>query len=396
VRGTGIKEDIEQALAKPATDLLAGLTVAIVALPLALAFGIASGLGPQAGITTAIVAGALAAIFGGSRFQVSGPTGAMTVVLIPIYRDHGADGVLLTGLLAGIILILAAAAKLGSLVQRLPIALIEGFTAGIAVVIALAQFEFIPDLMAFGCALSVCVLMLAGARVWPKLPIGLVLVTVWAIIATWLNLPLDRIGELPAQIGVLSFSFLEQNWLPLVFPAFAVALLAGLESLLSAKIADQMKPGLPPHQSNRELFGQGVANLAVPFLGGVPATAALARTAVNVNSGANSKLAAVSHSLILAILVLLFAPLVETLPLAALAGVLIATAVRMVRFADLKELLFESKTSAAVLLVTFVVTVAVDLTTALATGLIMHGLLAHTKFGRLLGARINQSRIDPD
>ncbi len=396
MRGTGIKEDIQQALARPATDLLAGLTVAIVALPLALAFGIASGLGPQAGITTAIVAGVLAAIFGGSRFQVSGPTGAMTVVLIPIYRDHGADGVLLTGLLAGIILILAAAVKLGSLVQRLPIALIEGFTAGIAVVIALAQFEFIPDLTAFSCAFSICVLMLAGARIWPKLPIGLVLVTVWAIIATWLNLPLDRIGELPAQIGVLSVSFLEQNWLPLVIPAFAVALLAGLESLLSAKIADQMKPELPPHQSNRELFGQGVANLAVPFLGGVPATAALARTAVNVNSGANSKLAAVSHSLILAILVLLFAPLVETLPLAALAGVLIATAIRMVRFADLRELFFESRTSAAVLLVTFVVTIAIDLTSALATGLILHGLLAHTKFGRQLSGLINQSRIRPD
>ena len=332
----------------PTKDLVAGITVAIVALPLALAFGIASGLGAEAGITTAIIAGALAAIFGGSRLQVSGPTGAMTVVLVPIVHQFGVNGVLMVGLMAGLILIIAAYAKIGEHVHRLPTSLIEGFTAGIAVVITLQQFPFIfgvpasdsekvwagafdvlvrgvaqVNLASISIALGVCLVILLGTKKWPKIPFALITVFVSAAVAAILGIKIETIGELPARIGDFNLEFLnDSNIVSLVPSAFAVAALAALESLLSAKVADKMRGGEERHDSNKELFGQGIANLVVPFFGGVPATAALARTAVNVRSHAQSKLAALSHSLVLAAVVILFAPLVGQIPLAALAGVL--------------------------------------------------------------------------
>lgn len=403
------KADWLEARRAPIKDLVAGLTVAIVALPLALAFGIASGLGAEAGLTTAIIAGAIAAIFGGSRLQVSGPTGAMTVVLVPIVHQFGPMGVLLVGLMAGFILVIASFAKIGEHVHRLPTSLIEGFTAGIAVVISLQQFPFIfgaeasksekvwaaafenaaagfadfnasPVFMAF----AVMAVILAFSNRWPRIPFSLLSVALAAVMSATLGFDVETIGELPARIGNLSFDFLNSSdYLALVPSAIAVAALAALESLLSAKVADKMRGGGEQHDSNRELFGQGLANIAVPFFGGVPATAALARTAVNVKSHAQSKLAALSHSVILAIVVLLFAPLVAQIPLAALAGVLLATTARMIKPRELIALAKETRLDALVLIATFTATIFIDLISAVIIGLILSLALRRTRLAAI-------------
>ena len=406
--------DFSDAQIAPGRDLLAGLTVAVVALPLALAFGIASGLGAEAGITTAIIAGAIAAIFGGSKLQVSGPTGAMTVVLVPIFHQFGSGGVLLVGLMAGVLLLVTALAKVGEHVHRLPTSLIEGFTAGIAVVIALQQFPFIfgvspgeseqvwrmaLEAAAAGIAaghfipvlmtIAVAAAILLGSRRWKKIPFALVTIAFATLLADLANLDIDRIGQLPARIGTLDLNFLNsENYWALVPSAAAVAALAALESLLSAKVADKMRGAGEKHDANRELFGQGLANLVVPFFGGVPATAALARTAVNVRSGAQSKLSALSHAFVLAAVVLLASSLVGQIPLAALAGVLIATTVHMIKPRELLKLARESRLDALILTVTFVMTIFVDLISAVLLGLALSLLLRKTKMAKVLDRRL--------
>ncbi|MEV0709940.1 SulP family inorganic anion transporter [Nocardia aurea] len=377
----------------PGTDLLSGLVVALVALPLALGFGISSGLGAAAGLATAVIAGALAAVFGGSRFQVSGPTGAMTVVLVPIVAEHGASGVLTVGLMAGVLLVALAFAGVGRAVRFIPAPVIEGFTAGIAVVIALQQFpgalgvkaegekvwqsafdavrEFAdnPHATAPVTALVVAVVILIGGRYLPKLPFALVAVLVATVVASIFDLPLARIGTIPAGLPAPSLDFVRLDDLTaLLLPALAVAALAALESLLSATAADAMAVGAS-HNPDRELFGQGLANIAAPLFGGVPATGAIARTAVNVRSGARTRLAALTHAVILAGIVYLAAGLVADIPIAALAGVLLATTVRMVETASLAAIARASRGDAIVMAVTFFVTVALDLVTAVVIGI---------------------------
>jgi sulfate permease, SulP family len=384
----------------PRRDLVAGLTVAVVALPLALAFGVASGLGARAGLITAIVAGSVAAVFGGSNLQVSGPTGAMTVVLVPIVHEYGINGVLTVGLLAGGLLMLAGIAKLGRVVRYLPAPVIEGFTAGIAGVIILQQvpvalgvsghgskpaseaydsmlnFLHHPGLVAPLMAASVALLILLAARFRPGLPASLLAVVLASVVAKVAHLDVTGIGHLPAGIAAPSLGFLQLRNLGSFLPAaVAVAALGALESLLSATVADGMTVG-QRHDSDRELFGQGLANVVSPLFGGMPATAAIARTAVNVRAGATSRLAALSHALILAAIVMLAAPMVSVIPLAALAGVLIATCIQMVEVGALRALLRASRPDALVLLVTFGVTLAVDLVTAVVAGIVVAGVLA--------------------
>ncbi len=382
-------------------DLLAGLTVAIVALPLALAFGVTSGMGAQAGLITAIVAGAVAAIFGGSNLQVSGPTGAMTVVLVPVVASHGAPGVLLVGVMAGIILIILAAARLGRLVRFLPLPVIEGFTAGIAVVIALQQFpaalgiedadgekvwevaidavkKFIasPNIIPLILALAVAAAMLLGARYWPGVPASLIAVVIATVAISMSDISLETIGQLPAGIPAPTLDFIDISMVQSLLPsAVAVAALAGLESLLSATVADGMRVG-ERHDPDRELFGQGLANLISPVFGGIPATAAIARTAVNVRAGARTRLAALSHAVILTAVVYFLSGLVAHIPLAALAGVLLATTVRMVDMRGILALSRATKRDAFVLVLTFVVTVMLDLVIAVVAGVIVAIILA--------------------
>ncbi|MGC5306845.1 SulP family inorganic anion transporter [Micromonospora zamorensis] len=402
----------------PRRDLLAGLTVAVVALPLALAFGVTSGLGAQAGLITAVIAGAVAAVFGGSNLQVSGPTGAMTVVLVPVVQQFGATGVLMVGAMAGLVLIALAVARLGRYVRYLPTPVLEGFTAGIAVVIALqqvpaalgvtdahgqkvwtvaadavARFVVHPRPAALAVALAVAALMLLGARWRPGLPFSLLGVAAATVLAEVVPVDLVRIGALPQGLPAPSLGFLDLGALGVLLPsALAVAALAALESLLSATVADGMTIG-ERHDPDRELFGQGLANLAAPLFGGIPATAAIARTAVNVRAGAASKLAALTHAVALAATVLAAAPLVGRIPLAALAGVLLATTVRMVEAASLWALARATRGDAVVLVLTFAVTVIWDLVTAVAVGVGVAVVLALRAVAR--SARLEQVPLDP-
>ncbi|MEU5127881.1 SulP family inorganic anion transporter [Streptomyces mobaraensis] len=397
----------------PRRDLLAGLTVAIVALPLALGFGVSSGLGAEAGLATAVVAGALAAVFGGSNLQVSGPTGAMTVVLVPIVARYGPGGVLTVGLLAGLMLIALALVRAGRYMQYVPAPVVEGFTLGIACVIGLQQvpnalgvakpegdkvlvvtwravetFAGAPNWTAAGLAAAVAAVMLTGARWRPVVPFSLLAVIGATVVAQLCHLDAARpIGDLPAGLPAPSLAFLDLGALgSLLAPAVAVAALAALESLLSASVADGMTVG-QKHDPDKELFGQGLANLAAPLFGGVPATGAIARTAVNVRTGASSRLAALTHAAILAVIVFAAAPLVSRIPLAALAGVLIATAIRMVEVGSLRAMARATRSDGLVLILTAVATVALDLVYAVIIGLLVAGALA-------LRAVAKQVRLD--
>lgn len=389
-----LRSDWETAKRSPRRDILAGLTVAVVALPLALAFGATSGLGAEAGIATAVVAGAVAAVFGGSNLQVSGPTGAMTVVLVPVVHEFGATGVLFVGFLAGLALLALSWAGMGRYVRFLPAPVVEGFTAGIAVVIALQQvpsalgveagdeervwavaFNALKDYLADPAlapplvAVAVCALMLLGARWRPVFPFSLIGVVLATVAAAAFGLDLAPIGELPAGLPAPSLGFLDAGVITTLLPAVvAVTALAALESLLSATVADGMSVG-EQHDPDRELFGQGLANLAAPVFGGIPATAAIARTAVNVRAGAGSKLAAFSHAAILLAIILVAAPLVSEIPLAALAGVLLATTVRMVEVSSLRAMARATRGDATVLILTFAITVIFDLVAAVVVGL---------------------------
>jgi SulP family sulfate permease len=401
----------------PRGDLIAGLTVAIVALPLALAFGVASGLGARAGLMTAIVAGALAAVFGGSNLQVSGPTGAMTVVLIPVAHRFGANGVLMVGLLAGAILILAAFSGLGRAARYLPSPVIEGFTAGIAVVIVLQQvpamlgtngtgskawqsafdalrhYAHHPRPWSIIVALTVASLILIGVRWRPAIPTSLAVVALATAIVHIAHLDVAQLGSLPSGIPAPNLGFFHAGLIGALAPsALAVAALGALESLLSATVADGMTVG-QQHDPDRELFGQGIANLAAPLFGGVPATAAIARTAVNVRAGGTSRLAAFTHALVLAAIVLAAAPLVGAIPLAALAGVLLATCIQMIEVGSLAAITRATRSDAVVLLMTFTITVAVNLVTAGAIGVGVAVILALRSVSR--SSRLEQVALDP-
>lgn len=409
--------DLRDMRRRPGRDLLAGLTVAVVALPLALGFGAASGMGATAGMVTAIVAGAIAAIFGGSNLQVSGPTGAMTVVLVPVMQHHGANGVLMVGAMAGVILVALAVTGAGSAVRYVPAPVVEGFTIGIAGVILLQQlpaalavtpppgsgvlesaahavvgFARQPDWPTLAMAFVVMVFILIGMRWRSSVPFAIIAVIIATLVAQLASLPLVRIGALPSTLPMPRLDFVDMGAVPvLITSAVAVAALAALESLLSATVADGMSVG-QQHDPDRELFGQGLANLAVPLFGGVPATAAIARTAVNVRSGARSRLAALSHALILAVVMFAAAGMVAVIPLAALAGVLAATAVRMVEVGAVRVLTRASRSDAVVLLMTTAATLALDLVVAVILGLIVAGALALRQVAR--GAGVHSVALD--
>jgi MFS superfamily sulfate permease-like transporter len=402
--------------ARPARDLTAGLMVGLVALPLALGFGVSSGMGAGAGLVTAIVAGALAAVFGGSRVQVSGPTGAMTVVLVPIIATYGPDGVLVVGLMAGLVLISLGYAGAGRFIRYVPVPVVEGFTVGIALIIALQQVPAAlgvgvhadkvvvlaaravpawvadPSWPAPALTIGVLALVLLMARSRPALPASLFAVVAATIANKVFDWGAAPIGHIPTGLPTPSLPSVPLGDLnALILPAIAVAALAALESLLSATVADAMSVGRR-HDSNRELVGQGLANLGAPLFGGIPATAAIARTAVNVRSGATSRLAALVHALVLLVVVLVAARWVAEIPLAALAGVLIATAAQMVKVSSLKALLRSTRGDAAVLAITAGATVSFDLVTAVLIGLIVAGFFALRQAAR--AARLEEMPLD--
>lgn len=397
-------------------DLSAGVTVGIVALPLALAFGVATGVGAAVGLVTAVVAGAVAAVFGGSHLQVSGPTGAMTVVLVPLVATYGPEVVFPVAVLAGVMVIAAAFLRFGRLLGYVPWPLIEGFTLGIAVVIAAQQVPSAlgldpPDVenVAVGAVLAIgrfvrdpqwavlgllllSVVLTAGLpRLHRALPGSLVAVAAVTLLAVLLDLPVAVIGELPSGLPVPAVPDFGQ-FTALLAPAAAVAFLAGLESLLSAKVADGMTDA-SSSDPDRELFGQGLANVAAGFFGGMPATGAIARTAVNARAGARTRVASLTHALLLAVIVYAASGLVGHVPLVALAGVLLVTAYRMVERHTVRAVLASTRGDALVFVVTAVCTVALDLIMAVAVGMALAVLLAVARLAST--AHVVAEPLDP-
>lgn len=393
------------------SDLIAGITVAVVALPLALGFAVTTGMSPSAGLTTAILAGFFAALFGGSRYQVSGPTGAMTVVLIPIVSKYGVEAIPALGLIAGLFVTIAAALKLGTIINRVPWAVVEGFTVGIACVIALQQlplaFEVakgegdrtlvvawntIGDAINSGInwkSIAVVVVTLAIKFNFPKvlrainknihIPASIVSITVVTLFCKVTKLNVHIIGDIPNNIGIWSGDRVRiEDFSQLLWPAFLVALLVAIESLLSARVADGMihaKEG-DRYQPNKELFGQGLATVIASLFGGMPATGAIARTSVNVRSHAKTRFAAMFHAVILLLIVLFLSPLVSAIPTASIAGVLIGTSYRILNPAALQESLKTTKSEVFVLVITAFVTLFIDLIWGIAVGIIAHFIAA--------------------
>lgn len=388
------------------SDLLAGVTVGVVALPLALAFGVSSGVGPAAGLVTAVVAGIVAAVFGGSRVQVSGPTGAMAVVLAPLVAVHGAGSVPLVAIMAGVIVLALGVARLGRVVTFIPWPVVEGFTLGIATIIFLQQvpaavgveakagenplltaIDVIPRassgiMWTLGAVAAVVALMLVLPRVWSALPASLVAIILITVAAELLDAPIARIGALPDSLPAPSVTGVTPALLSeLAGPAVAVAALAAIESLLSARVAATMPSETLPddarrYDPDRELVGQGLASVAAGLFGGMPATGAIARTAVNVRAGAQTRLAAVVHGLVILVVIYAATGPVGRIPLAALSGVLMVTAFRMVDLRAVRTVLRSTRGSALVLVLTAVVTIAVDLVQAIVVGLAAAALLA--------------------
>ena len=389
-------------------DLIAGITVAIVALPLAIGFGITSGMSAAAGLTTAIIAGFLAALFGGSKYQVSGPTGAMTVILIPVIQKDGPAAIPTLGVMAGAMVVLMAIFKLGAIINRVPWAVVEGFTVGIALVISLQQIPLalgiakgegdksIPvawhtiqnaiDLGINKTSLLVVVLTLVIKFNFPHvvktlpfhIPASFVSLLLVTIIVKAASIDVAIIGTIPRSIGNYQApTFADFN--NLLIPALWIALLAAVESLLSARVADGMTHEEKHFEPNRELFGQGIATVAASVMGGMPATGAIARTSVNVRSHAQSRMASIFHAVVLLLLALIAAPLVSFIPTAAIAGVLLGTSYRILNPSSIVESLRTTKPEAATLVITAISVLAIDLIWGMAIGIALHLILDRIK-----------------
>lgn len=384
-------------------DAIAGLTVAIVALPLAMALGIASGASPDKGLITAVVAGFLISALGGSRVQVGGPTGAFVVVIFNVIASHGYDGLLIATLLAGLILIAAGLLRFGQMIKYIPHPVVTGFTAGIAVIIASSQVkdflglaidkvpaDFLPKWQAYLGALpsanwaaigiggGALAIIIALRKFAPRLPGFLIAVVVTSLAVPLLNLPVDTIGsrfpDIPAGLPLPSFPDISLVKINAVLPsAFTIAFLAGIEALLSAVVADGMAG--TRHRSNQELVGQGVANLGSALFGGLPATGAIARTATNIRSGAKTPVAGMMHAAFLLVFILFGTGLMAYVPMAALAAILFMVAWGMSEYQRFLALLRMPNSDRAVLLITFGLTVLVDLTVAIAVGVTLASLL---------------------
>lgn len=375
-------------------DLVAGVTVGIIALPLALAFGVSSGAGAESGLVTAIVAGTIAAVFGGSNIQVSGPTGAMVIILGPLAAAHGVAAIAVVSLIAGVIVMMAGFLRLGRAVGYIPWPVIEGFTFGIAVIIFLQQVPAAVGTQAgsstnallaagrsitqidwpsvsweVGTVVVVATIMLTAPRVRPRLPGSIIAIALVTTIAGLADLPLTTIGRLPDSLPAPALPLLDWATIQsLLAPAVTVAALAAIESLLSARVAASISD-TGPYDADRELVGQGLASVASGFFGGMPATGAIARTAVNARSGGRTRLAAILHALVLIGVVYLASGVVSQIPLAALAGVLMVTAARMISVATVRSLVGSTRPDATVFILTAVVTVSFDLIIAVAIGI---------------------------
>jgi sulfate permease, SulP family len=400
-------------------DLLAGVTVGLVALPLAMAFAISSGVSPQSGIYCAIVAGFIISALGGSRFQIGGPTGAFVVVVAGIVHDYGLDGLFMCTMMAGAMLIVLGATGMGTAVRFIPRPVVVGFTNGIGVLIASTQIKdflgltvavpsefwprmttlaknaehFSPAATALGTA--TVVLLIVWRRLVPKVPGYIVALLGGTAAVAIFNLPVEtvgtRFGGIPAGWPALVIPTFRAELIPVLFrPALTVAMLGAIESLMSAVVADRM--GHDQHNPNTELIAQGIANVASPLVGGLPATGAIARTATNIRSGARTPVAGMVHALTLLLVLLVAAPAARFIPLAGLAGILLVVSYNVGDWSEIPELLKLTKMDISVWLLTFSLTVFADLTIAVELGMILAMLL----FIRKVSQTTTVSLVTPD
>ena len=383
-------------------DIFAGVIVGIVALPLAIAFAVASGVSPEKGLITAIVAGLIISALGGSRVQIGGPTGAFIVIVYGILQTHGMDGLIISTMMAGVMLILFGLLRLGSLLKFIPHPLIVGFTSGIALVIFTTQIkdalgleianlpsDFLPKWSSYVANLqSINPLALAIAivtifitvffrRVTTKIPGSFVAIIFVTAMVQWLDLPVTTIesvfGEIPKDFQIAFPTFDLSNLDNYLAPALTIALLGGIESLLSAVVADGMIGG--NHRSNTELIAQGIANVVTPIFGGIPATGAIARTATNVKNGGRTPVSGIVHAITLLLIMLFVGQWAKLIPMSCLAGILIVVAYNMSEWRLFVSILKGSGFDILILLVTFFVTVLVDLTYAIQIGVVLSALL---------------------
>lgn len=401
-------------------DLMAGLTVAAVALPLALAFGVSSGATAASGLMTAIIAGAIIAVLGGAFYQISGPTGAMAAILISVVSQYGMQGVFIATALAGVILILAGVFRLGRLTAYIPMPVITGFTSGIAVIIAFGQIDnffgttsqgsslveklmsygslgFSPDWLTVAIGAAVILLMIVYPKKWnavvPSSLVGIILTTAACMI---FKFDVATVGEIPKSLMLderLHLNGLDIAAMTgLIAPAVSIAALGMVESLLCGASAGRMT-GVRLN-SDRELVAQGIGNLIVPFFGGIPATAAIARTSVAIKSGARTRLTAVIHALGLLISMLVLGPVMSQIPLSALAGVLIVTAWRMNEWEAIGYMFKKGFKSAIFkFIVTMLATIFFDLTIAIVVGVLFALVFLVARMSKL---EINYDPVDPD
>ncbi len=405
-------------------DATAGLTVAIVALPLSMALAIASGVTPDRGIFTAIVAGFLISAFGGSRFQIGGPTGAFVVVVFNVVAEHGYDGLVIATLMAGLLLILAGFAKLGTFIKYVPHPVVTGFTTGIAVIIFSSQVAEVLGLQLAEnpaalvekwitytraidtfqpATFAVAMLSLAiiiGCRLWrPQWPMFLIAIVAGAAAVSLLHLPVTTIGAkfgaLPSMLPAPHFPEITLTRVRELLPsAFTIAFLAGVESLLSAVVADGMTGRR--HRSNCELVAQGIANIGSSLFGGIPATGAIARTATNIRAGAYSPVAGMMHAVFLLVFMVFLAPLASYVPLASLGAVLVVVAWNMAELKNFQHLMKAPPADRAVLLTTFVLTLLTDLTTAIEIGVLLAALFFMHRMADAVEISTNARVIDED
>lgn len=384
-------------------DAIAGLTVAIVALPLAMALAIASGASPDKGLVTAVIAGFLISFLGGSRVQIGGPTGAFVVVVFNVITMHGYDGLLLATLMAGVILVVAGYARMGQIIKFIPYPVVIGFTAGIAVIIASSQVkdflglqldnvpaDFIPKWQAYFAVLDTfdwatlsvgvgaLIIIVLLRRFTPKLPSYLIAVVVFSVIVTIFHLPVDTIGsrfpDIPTGLPAPTFPSWSFAKLQSLIPsAFIIAFLAGIEALLSAVVADGMTGY--KHRSNQELVGQGVANIASAMFAGLPATGAIARTATNIKAGGKTPMAGIFHALFLLVFMWFAMDVMVFIPMAVLAAILFVVAWGMSEIGHFIHIYRLSRSERLIMTLTFLLTVLVDLTAAIGVGVTLACLL---------------------
>ena len=384
-------------------DILAGIIVGIVALPLAIAFAIASGVSPEKGIVTAIIAGIIISAFGGSRVQIGGPTGAFIVIVYGIVQEYGTDGLTIATFMAGFIIIGFGLARLGNLLKFIPYSLIVGFTSGIALIIFSSQVNDFLGLQitkvpadfldkwavyfknfhkingyAIGIAVGTILLTLYFQKIIKKIPGSIIAILLSTIIVKVFDIPVDTIesnfGNISSQLGLphipkINFATIKA----LIQPAFAIAILGSIESLLSAVVSDSMIGG--KHRTNMELVAQGAANIMSSLFGGIPATGAIARTATNVKNGGRTPIAGIVHALVLLAIMLLFAPYAKLIPMACLAGILIVVAYHMSEWKQFRSILKGNKMDIIILLTTFFLTVIFDLVIAIQIGIVLASLM---------------------